>query len=170
MEFVMSILFERRSIRAFTPQPLEPEMIDYVLKAGMNAPSAGNQMPWHFLVVKDRAFLDQIMQAHPYSKMLAQAPVAIVVCGDLQKEHHPGYWVQDCSAASQNILLAATEQGLGSVWLGVYPRQDRVEAIRKIFNIPSHMIPLSIIPLGYPAEKKEANDKFDSGKIHYNHF
>jgi len=100
--------------------------------------------------------------------MLLEAPIAIIVCGKLNNERYKGYWVQDCSAATENILIAAQSKGLGTVWLGVYPKEERVDGIRKIFRIPEHMIPLNVIAVGHPAEKKEPSDRYDENRIHFN--
>ncbi len=164
----MDIFFKRRSIRAYTSESVSDENIDFILKAGMSAPSAGNEQPWHFVVIRDRTILDAIPAIHPHSEMLHQAPVAILTCGDLSLEKHVGYWVQDCSAATENMLLAVTSRGLGSVWLGVYPRQDRVEGLRKLLTIPEHVIPFALIPIGCPGENKPVKTNFDLTKIHYN--
>lgn len=109
----------------------------------------------------------KITEVHPYSQMLLDTTVAIVVCGDESKERFKGFWVQDCSAATENILIAAEDKGLGAVWLGVYPVADRVDEIKKVLNLPANVIPLSIIPVGYPNEKKAAEDRFNKGRIHY---
>ncbi len=164
----MDAIFKRRSIRKYTDQPVSEEQIEKVIRAGMAAPSAGNQQPWHFIVIDDRNILLDITRFHPYSQMLKEAGCAIVVCGDTSLERHKGYWVQDCSAATQNMLLAACELGLGSVWLGVYPREDRVEALQKLLGIPENVIPLCIVSLGYPAEQKEPVDRFNPSRIHRN--
>ncbi|WP_342455570.1 nitroreductase family protein [Caloramator sp. Dgby_cultured_2] len=130
----------------------------------MAAPPAGNEQPWEFIVVDDKNVLKRIADVHPYAKMLYEAPVAIVVCGDLNKEKYKGFWVQDCSAATQNILLEATDKGLGAVWIGVYPDDTRVKDISNIFGIPSNVIPLSIVAVGYPAQEMQEVDRFDPQK------
>ncbi len=139
-----------------------------LLEAGMYAPSARNEQPWHFVVVTERDLLNRLMNAHPYASMLAGAPLAVLVCGDTDLEKSKGYWPVDCSAATQNILLAAHDRGLGSVWLGVYPRDERMEAIRSIFSLPVNIQPFSLIALGYPAEEKETPDRFRPERIHHN--
>jgi nitroreductase len=158
----------RRSIRRFTNQQLEDEVINNVLEAGMYAPSARNEQPWHFLIITRRDLLDKLMDAHPYASMLSEAPVAILVCADLNLEKSKGYWPVDCSAATQNILLAAHELKVGSVWLGVYPRQERMDAIRAIFTLPANIQPFSLIALGYPAEDKDTPERFRADRIHMN--
>jgi len=163
----MEAILSRRSIRRYFKKPVPDEIIKELLQAAMSAPSAGNQQPWQFVVIKDRAILDEIPRVHPYSHMLNDAQVAILICGDLSAESHKGFWVQDCSAATENLLVAANAKGLGAVWLGVYPRVDRVEGIRRILNIPEHIVPLSLIPIGYPAEKRLKEDRYDAAKVHY---
>lgn len=158
----------RRSIRRYTAQPVSEEMVEKMLRAAMAAPSAGNQQPWQFVVIDDRKILDAIPQFHPYSAMLKEAPLAIVVCGDERQERYKGYWVQDCSAATQNLLLAAHDLGLGAVWLGVYPIMDRVAKTQELLGLPPHVIPLAIVSIGHPAEKKGPEDRFQASRIHRN--
>ena len=166
----MKAIFSRRSIRKYTDAVVSVEQRDMLLKAAMNAPSAGNQQPWQFVVVDERAVLDGIPAIHPYSQMLKEASLAILVCGDLSKERFAGYWVQDCSAAAENLLLAAEALGLGAVWLGVYPVNERVDKFKAMFNLPETVIPLGLIAVGHPAESKPANDKFDATRVHFNKF
>lgn len=164
----MHEIFKRRSIRKYLDKPVAKEDIDDLLRAAMAAPSAGNEQPWEFIIVDDKNILKRIADVHPYAKMLYEAPVAIVVCGDLNKEKYKGFWVQDCSAATQNILLEATDKGLGTVWIGVYPDETRVKDISNIFGIPSNVVPLSIVAVGYPDQEMQEVDRFDPQKIHYN--
>lgn len=162
----MSVIFQRRSIRKYTTQQVSEEMVEQLLKAGMAAPSAGNEQSWEFVVIRDRAVLDEIPKFHLHSKMLPDANCAIVVCGDLSRDKYNGFWVQDCAAAAQNILLMAQELGLGAVWLGVYPEQSRVQPLEKLLNLPQNIIPLCIIPVGHPAESRDEIDRFDPSRIH----
>jgi nitroreductase len=164
----MDAILSRRSIRKYTKQPVSDETIKELLEAAMSAPSAGNEQPWHFVVINEREILDEIPKFHPYSRMLGHAPVAILVCGDKQLEKYEGYWVQDCSAATQNILLAVQAKGLGAVWLGVYPIEDRVVGLRRLLNIPEHVTPFSLISIGYPAEQKPRSDRYDASRAHHN--
>jgi nitroreductase len=164
----MNSLFARRSIRHYTKEPIKLEIIELLLKAAMAAPSAGNQQPWHFIVIQDRRILDDIPNIHPYAQMTTEASVAILVCGDLRTEKHPGFWVQDCSAATENILIEACELGLGAVWVGLYPNEQRMSAFRKLLVMPDQVTPLSLIPVGYPAEHKPPSERYDMTKIHYN--
>lgn len=166
----MDIIYKRRSIRKFTPEPLSESTIFELIKAGMNAPSAGNQQPWHFIIINERKLLEEITKIHPSSKMLHEAPVAILICGDMSLDKHRGFWVQDCSAATENILLKIVDQGYGGVWLGVYPREDRVEGIRKLLKIPKHIIPFSLIAVGHPGEEKEPKNEFKVERIRYNYW
>ena len=162
----LEAIFTRRSIRAYTSEPVSEEDLKVILEAAMNAPSASNRQPWHFIVVDDRSKLDAIMEVHPYSKMLAQAPLAIVVCGDTKVSS--SYWQQDCSAATENLLLAARALGLGTVWLGVYPREDRVNGISRIFQLPAHVKPLAVVAVGHPAEEKGRVDRWQEERVHRN--
>ncbi len=167
MELMEGIL-TRRSIRKFTDKSVTKEIIDDLLRAAMQAPSAGNNQPWHFVVIDDRKILDKVPDFHPYSKMLKEAPIAILVCAQVTTEKYCDYWVQDCSAATQNLLLAAHAKGLGAVWLGMYPRQERVTGIQELLGLPADIIPLSLNAIGYPAEKKEPADRYNKDKIRYN--
>lgn len=164
----MKAIRSRRSIRRFTAEPVPDDAIKTLLEAAMSAPSAGNQQPWEFVVISERAVLDAVPGVHPYAQMCREAQAAIVVCGNLERETHKGFWVQDCAAATQNILIAAADLELGSVWCGVYPREDRVRGLRKLLELPAHIVPLSLIPLGHPAEKKPPSARFDPARIHVN--
>ncbi len=163
----MKVILERRSIRKYTDEPVSEEDLKDLLKAAMAAPSAHNSQPWEFIVVNDRQLLIEITKFHPYSKMLKEASAAIVICGN-QKKDHSGYWVQDCSAAAENILLEAQYKGLGAVWLGVYPHEDLVGNIRKTFGIPKHITPLNVIAIGHPAETKEPGNRYNEKVVHLN--
>ena len=156
----------RRSIRRYTSEPVTDEQIHRLLEAAMAAPSAGNQQPWHFIVVTDRAMLNEIQKVHPYAAMLREAPLAIVVCGDPSNPDYPGYWVLDCSAATQNILVEARLLGLGSVWLGVHCRPKREAEVRELFGIPAEIEPLAIVALGHPAEEKPPADRYLEERVH----
>jgi nitroreductase len=164
----MEAILSRRSIRRYTAQPVPDELIKELLEAATSAPSAGNEQPWHFIVIKDRGILDEIPKYHPYSQMVREAPAAILVCCDLQLDRHDGMWVQDCSAATENLLIAVQAKGLGAVWLGVYPRKDRVTGLRKLLGIPEHIIPFSLVPMGYPAEHKPKANRYDISRVHDN--
>lgn len=163
----MNAILNRKSIRKYKDMKVSDNIVEDLLRAAMQAPSAGNGQPWEFVVLRDKEVMKKITEIHPYSKMLLNADVAIVVCGDESKEIFKGYWVQDCSAATENILLTAEDKGLGAVWLGVYPIEDRVVALQKLLNLPESVSPLSIIPVGYPGEEKNAVDRFNKERIHY---
>ncbi len=156
----------RRSIRHYRPEPVSNDSIERILSAAMMAPSAGNQQPWQFIVIRKRELLDAIPDFHPHAEMVLQVSVAILVCGDLRLENHKGYWVQDCSAATQNLLLAAHGLGLGAVWTGIYPRQDRVKGFRNLLNLPQEVMPLALVPIGYPDRKGSGVERFDRARIH----
>jgi nitroreductase len=164
----MKELFERRSIRKYTDSIIPDKDIEKLLRAAMAAPSAGNQQPWEFVVIKDKKLLMDITEIHPYSAMLNEASVAIAVCADMDKETHKGYWVQDCAAATENILIEAQYLGLGAVWLGIYPREERVKGLKKILKLPDNIMPLSVVSLGYPAENKDPSNRYDTTRIHIN--
>ena len=167
----MDALFSRRSIRKYTGETITEELLREVLEAAMSAPSAGNQQSWHFIIIDDRKILNEVPAFHPHSLMLREAPVAILVCGDLQLEKHAGYWVQDCAAATENLLLAIHAKGLGAVWLGIYPREERVAGLRRLLAMPDHVIPFALIPIGHPAESKPPRpDRYNAVRIHHNHW
>lgn len=163
----MEAIFKRRSIRSYAPQPVPEDTLKEILKAAMAAPSAGNEQPWHFVIIKDRSILDKIPTVHPYSQMVRQAPLAILVCGDMKLAVHGEMWVQDCSAATENMLLAVQAKGLGAVWLGVYPREERINGLRKLLEIPPDIVPFSLIPIGHPAEEKPPGNRYKESRVHY---
>jgi len=158
----------RRSIRKYQDRPVPGELIDQLLAAAMSAPSARNQQPWQFVVVDDRALLAEIARINPNARMAAQAPLGILVCGDLSLEKSPGFWVVDCAAATQNLLLAAHALGLGGVWIGVYPRQERMDGCRRLFALPEQVIAHSLAVLGFPAEQPHADQRFRADRVHRN--
>ena len=156
----------RRSIRKYTAAAVSEELVTELLEAAMAAPSAGNQQPWHFIVIRDRGLLDAVPGFHPHAGMAPGAPVGILVCGDPSLEKHAGYWVQDCAAATENLLLAAAAKGLGAVWCGVYPRAERVEGFTRLLGIPTPVIPFAFVPIGHPAESKPPARRFNPGRVH----
>ena len=157
-------IFARKSVRTYLNKGVEEEKIDLMLRAGMAAPSGKDLRPWEFIVVTKRASLDSMAAALPYAKMLTEARYAIVVCGDSTRS---SYWYLDCSAAAQNILLAAESLGLGAVWTAAYPYEDRMEVVRKYTALPKNILPLCVIPFGYPAIQQQPKQKYDAKKIHY---
>ena len=164
----MDAILGRRSIRKYTSDAVTDTQVKQLLEAGMAAPSAGNQRPWHFVVIDDRAILDRIPDIHPYAQMIKEAPVAILVCADTGKLVYEHHWPHDCSAATLNILLAAHAIGLGSVWLGVYPDKDRVKGLAKLLNLPKNAVPFSLLPVGVPDENKLASKRYDESRVHNN--
>jgi nitroreductase len=158
----------RRSVRSFTPKPVAEEAVEEILRAAMSAPSAGNEQPWQFVVIDDRRTLDGITEVNPNARMCKEAQMAILVCGDTTREKYPGFWVQDCSAATQNILLAAHDQGLGSVWTGIYPIEERVRGFRRLLGLPEHIVPFCLVPLGYAARGPPQVDRFQKERVHRN--
>lgn len=167
METIEAIL-SRRSIRQFTNQPVSEELVEQLLEAAMQAPSARNTQPWHFVWMDDRKLLDAVPRFHPYAQMLRQAPLAIAVCGDTTLESNIHYLNQNCSAATQNLLLAAHALGLGAVWLGIFPREQRVDGLRQLLNLPETILPISLVALGYPAEHPGRVVRFRRERIHRN--
>ncbi|MFW6224624.1 MAG: nitroreductase family protein, partial [Bacteroidota bacterium] len=153
---VFEVIHNRKSVRQYQEKTVPDEKIETMLRAAMAAPTARNIQPWQFYVITSREVLNQLAESLPYAKMLAHAPMAIVVAGDTQKgnpnEEQIHNWTLDCAAATQNLLLAAEAQGLGAVWTGVYPYQLRIDAVNKALNLPDHIVPLNIIPVGYPKE------------------
>jgi len=166
----MNAIYNRRSIRRYTKDEVTNSQVTVLLKAAMSAPSARNQRPWHFIIVRDKTTLQQLSRTHRYSDMVKDAPVAIVVCGDIHLQSYKDYWALDCSAAAENILIAAEDIHLGTVWVAVYPREERIDHVRAVLSLPLNVLPLCIIPVGHPAEKPEPVDRFDESRIHLEHW
>ncbi|MGE4299854.1 MAG: nitroreductase family protein [Desulfovibrionaceae bacterium] len=165
---VLEAIHTRRSIRKYTDRPVSEDVVRELLAAAMAAPSAGNAQPWHFVVITDQKLREQLATVHPYVGMIRQSPVAILVCGDPSLEKYPGYWVQDCAAAVQNLLLAAHGLGLGAVWTGVCPDAPRMEKIAAILGLPQGVMPHALVPIGYPAQPAERKDRFRADRVHRN--
>ena len=165
----LSFLFGWRSVRAYQQKTVSEEMVNDLLAAAMAAPSACAKDPWRFVVVREPATLQALAAALPNGSMLAGAPLGIVVCGDLNAAHagELSYLLQDCSAAIENLLLAAHALGLGACWLGVHPRQPRIEALTQILGLPDKIVPVSGIAIGWPAEEKTARTRFDAKYVHH---
>jgi nitroreductase len=161
-------LYSRRSVRAFAGGDVDDDLVRDLLESAMAAPSAVAKDPWHFVVVRQRDMLVRIAGVLPNGKMLADVPVGIVVCGDLQRAHDQqlSYLLQDCSAAIENLLLAASALGLGACWLGVHPREERVSRIRQLLNIPDGVIPVSAIAVGWPAESPGPRSRYREDAVH----
>lgn len=161
-------IMTRTSIRQFAAQPVTDEQVETLLRCGLAAPTAVNAQPWEFVVVRDRAILDTLAARYPNTRISENVSVAIVPCGNLEKTFSaaPDFWIQDVSAATENILLAAHAMGLGAVWTGVYPT-DKVAPVQQLLGLPHHIVPLCIIPVGYPAENPAPKDKYKPEIIHY---
>lgn len=168
----LDCIMTRTSVREFTDKQVPDSIVEKLLRAGMSAPTAMNKQPWQFIVVTNQATREAIAQTDKYIRA-KEAPLVIIACGDLSKES-PGegrdFWIQDVSAATENILLAAHAQGLGAVWCGLYPIKDRVEAISGLLNLPGHIIPLSAICIGYPSGENQPKDKWDPAAVHHGHY
>lgn len=164
----LKAIHTRRSIRKYQDKPVPEELLRQILAAAMHAPSACNAQPWQFVLISDRELLAQIPRINPNAHMAGRAPLAILVCGDLSLEESAGYWVVDCAAAAQNLLLAAHALGLGAVWTGVYPRQQRIDGLRRLLDLPENVVPHSLIVLGYPAEQPAAEDRYRAERVHHN--
>lgn len=170
---MLETIMTRTSIRQYTDQPVEKEKIEAMLRAGMAAPTAVNAQPWHFVVVSDKAKLGELAAANPRAGMLKSAPLAIVVCGDMTKAMEGKgrqFWIQDCSAATENILLAAHAQGLGAVWTALYPMEERIQPVSEALKLPDTLIPLCTVVIGYPAEQPEPKDKWKPENVSYNEY
>jgi len=165
---VMEAIHSRRSIRKFQQKPVPDELVRALLAAAMSAPSAGNQQPWHFVVITDQEILGKVPALNPYAAMAREAPLAVLICAELALEKYPGYWVQDCAAATQNMLLAAHGKGLGAVWTGITPMKDRVQGFQKLCNLPEKVLPLALVVLGYPAQTLKPEDRFRADRVHRN--
>lgn len=166
-----SNILTRVSVRRFTDQAVSDDQLTALLHAAMSAPSGVNKQPWEFIVVDDRQLLRQLADALPYAKMAADAPLAIIVCGNKDR-FLPGdddnLWEQDCSAASENILLAAHALGLGGVWTCLYPHQDRIAPVKQILNLDDKLVPFNFIPIGHPLTDHAPMNKWHPDRIHFN--
>ncbi|MCX7776193.1 MAG: nitroreductase family protein [Spirochaetaceae bacterium] len=163
-------IFARKSVRHYAEGALPRASLELLVKAGMAAPSAVDQRPWEFVIVTDPAMLQSLGAALPYARMTASAPAAIVVCGDLRRQWggpDSPIWIMDCSAAIENILLAAESLGLGAVWTAVYPYPEKVAPVRSLLELPEYIEPLAVLPVGVPAGREKAKDKYDPTKVHW---
>lgn len=166
----LDAIFNRKSIRKYTDQKISKEDIETILKAGMAGPSAVNARPWSFIVVEDRETLNKMADGNgKAAQLLKEAPLGILVCGDIDRTYPLArdYWVIDGAIACQNMILAATELGIGSVWLGTYPQDEKVKAQSAIFDLPESIIPHSIIAFGYAAQDGIEREKWEAGRVHY---
>ena len=163
----LGLIHSRRSIRSFTAEQVSSAQVQSLLEAAMAAPSARDRRPWEFVVVTDGGIREQLAQTHQFSGVARKAPLVIVVCGHPQVAPH---WVQDCSAATENILLAAVGLGLGAVWVGIHPAIERETYVRQVLGIPAAVRPLCLIPIGHPAEEKQPRTRFEAAHVHYERF
>lgn len=166
-------IMTRTSIRSFTDRAVSADTVEMLLRAGMAAPTAVNLQPWHFVVVNDRAKIDELGGNGRQSQMWHESPLVIVVCGNMEKAMEgagQAFWVQDCSAATENILLAAHALGLGAVWTGCYPIEERVANISQVLGLPEHIVPLCAIVMGFPNESPQPKDKWKPENVSYNGF
>jgi nitroreductase len=162
----LEAIFSRRSIRKYTGEPVTEQELETVLRAGFHAPTAHNLKPVDFIVIKDKNTFEHIASFHPYAKMLLEAEVCIVVCGNQAKQEMTGFLIQDCSAAIENILIAANGIGLGAVWCGLYPVEELTSQMKEACSIPDDIIPVGMIVLGRKGEEKKVFDRYDPTKIH----
>jgi len=164
---VLTVIHRRKSVRKYLDKPVTREQLITLMRAGMAAPSAGDKRSWAFVAVTDRKLLNALAEELPYTKMLTGAAAAIIVCGDTRKALNSDVWVQDCCAASENILLAAEGIGLGAVWSGIYPEYFKYNHVRRVLDIPMEVIPLNVISIGWPTGEEKPKDKFDPNNIHW---
>lgn len=170
----LECIFTRTSVRQFQPdRSISRDTVETLLRAAMSAPTAVNKQPWAFVAVDNRQELDSLSASLPYARMLKEASLAIVTCADLSKsidgeDFQRGFWIQDVSAATENLLLAAHALGLGAVWTGVYPDAERVKAVQQRLGMPEHIIPLAVVPIGYPTGTQTPKDKWNTENIHFN--
>lgn len=164
----LDAILTRRSVRSFTSEPVSEEDVHDLLRAGMQAPSAKNEQPWHFVLIDDPETLHAIPEFHPYSAMLLEAPLAILVCSDRGLETSRANWLADCSAATQNILLAAHAKGLGAVWLGIFPDSTRVFGMQELLELPKDIRSVALVAVGHPSAQPEPVDRFKPERIHRN--
>lgn len=172
---VLECIMTRASVRKYKPETVNDSIITDVLKAGMAALTAANQQAWHFVVITNQALKDSITDAFQWTKMVRDCSFAVVVCGDMSRlfdgdRENGGFWTLDCSAASENMLLAAHALGLGGVWCGIYPEEDRMARLSAILNLPPNLRPLNILSFGYPETTVAPKQKWNPGKVSYNRF
>ena len=167
MDAIEAIL-TRRSVRKYSKKPLSNQIVKELLEVAMSAPSAGNEQPWHFIIIDDPQILGKVPSFHNHAQMHKDASFAILVCGDMNLDAHNGMWIQDCSAATENILIAVRAKELGAVWLGIFPREERIKGMKQLLNIPDHVMPFSLISIGHPAEKQGKLNRYNESRIHHN--
>ncbi len=168
MKETLNFIWTRRSIRSFTAEPVPDVLVRELLEAAMAVPSACSRDPWEFLVLRGKEDLKKVASCLPNGSFLAGAPLGIIVCGDLNRAHsgNLSYLIQDCSASIENILLAANALGLGGCWIGIHPREERIEALSRIFHFPEKVIPVGAVALGFPVSRPEPRTRFDPARVH----
>ena len=166
---VSEAIRKRCSIRQFRDGNgvIPDDKIRRILEAARWASSPFNIQPWEFIIIKNKETLEELSLCSPFARAVKNAPLVIVMCGDLSLDRHGGFWVQDCSAATENMLLQIADLGLGSVWLGLYPLQERVDYVKKQFSLPETVIPFAILPVGFPAKEMNPSDRFNPDRVHY---
>lgn len=173
-DVVMANILSRKSVRSYTDEAVSRQQLDTLVRAAMAAPTGKDMRPWKFVVIDDKNVMKQLAAQLPKAKMLTEAQAAILVCGDLSIKDKDGKsstnWAFDCSAASENLLLQAEAMGLGAVWTGVYPYDERMDAIKKVVELPDSIVPFSLIPIGHPKGDPQPKDKYDKDNIHYNKY
>ena len=167
MEFI-EVIHTRRSIRKYQDKEVSADLIQKLLAAAMQAPSTADARPWHFIVVTDPAIKNQMRDVHPYVKMVTESPVSILICADVKKEIFSDFWPQDCAAAMQNLLLAAHASGLGAVWTGIHPIDERVQKFKEICDLPENIIPFGLAVIGWPDQEVKSEERYDEGLVHSN--
>ena len=166
---MLKVINSRQSVRVWTEKKVAVSIIKRILEAGMNAPSAGNEQAWQFIVVTEKELLERIAAVHPGGAYAGKAPCAILVCGDTRLEEYKDMWVEDCSAAIENMLLAMHALKLGGVWTGIYPQADRVRDFRRLLKMPKCVVPLALVPFGYPAKPlKKRPNRYKKTRVHFN--
>jgi nitroreductase len=166
----MDAILKRHSVRSYSAKPIDDATVEKIVHAGMSAPSAMGSKPWHFIVISDRDKMNAVVNIHPYARMMLQAQRAILVCGDVGAEVFPEYFQQNCSAATENILVAATDLGVGSVWVGLYPGEKYRHDFKDLFNLPDGIEPFALIPLGFPDHAAQSSNRFDPSRVHANNW
>jgi nitroreductase len=170
-EALLNLIQSRRSIRDYLPQPVEMEKITRLLELAMSAPSASNSQPWEFVVVTEADLMQKLREKLMFARY--DAPAAIVVCGNLKIAYNSAarhYWVQDCSAAMENMLVAAPALGLGAVWIGVYPLPSVIRVVSEALNLPEHVVPLGLMYVGYPNESKPPRTQYEERRVHWQQY
>ena len=165
---LFTAILNRRSIRKYSDKAMPDGALDKLLKSAMYAPSAMNNQAWQFVVINQRKKLDEILKVISHAEMLKSARAAVLICGDLDLEKNIDYVQQNCSAATQNLMLCAHGLGLGSCWIGVYPVKEIISGLQDLFKLPEHIVSISLVSLGYPAENPIAEDRFKTEKVHFN--